>query len=77
MLALYVDMGCAEALTYLVGALATADVTDTTFDLLSLATLVVLLKKTEEEMAALRALGLSDEIVRFSRHAKSGNYVPT
>ncbi len=37
------------------GALATGDVTDSTCDLLSSATIVILLKKIEEKMAAMRA----------------------
>jgi len=44
-----------SSLTFIVGALAAFDVTDATFYPLSSATLVVLLKKTEAEMAALSA----------------------
>ncbi len=55
LLALTAHQDCATALTDVVGALASGDVTDATCDLLSSATLVILLKKTEEEMAAMRA----------------------
>ena len=56
LLALDADLMCAEALTNLVRALALQDVTDATCNLLSSATLAISLKKTEEDMAALRAL---------------------
>ena len=48
------DQDCGAAFTDLLGALVAGDVTDDTCDLLSSATLVVLLKKTDEEMAALK-----------------------
>ena len=54
LLALYKDPDCAVALSDIIGDLTTGDVTDATCDLLSSATLVVLLKKTEEEMEALK-----------------------
>jgi hypothetical protein len=54
LLALSANLGFAEALTDLIGALAAGDVTDATCDLHSSATLVVLLIKLEAEMAALR-----------------------
>jgi hypothetical protein len=55
MLALYGDQACKATITDLVGALANGDVTDATCDLPSSATRVVLLKKTEAEMEALKA----------------------
>ena len=54
LLALCKDQECGAAFTYLIFALASGDVTDITCDLPSSATLVVLLKKTEEEMEALK-----------------------
>ena len=48
------DADCGAAFTDVIAALAAGDVTDDTCDLLSSATLVVLLKKTEEEMEALK-----------------------
>ena len=55
LLALTVDQDCAAAITDFVGALASGDVTDATCDLLLSATLIILLKKSEEEMAVMRA----------------------
>jgi hypothetical protein len=54
LLALCKDAGCGAAFTDVIAALAAEDVTDNTCDLLSSAALVVLLKKTEEEMEALK-----------------------
>jgi len=48
------DQDCGAAFTDLIAALVAGDVTDATCDLLSSATLVVLLKKSDEEMAALK-----------------------
>jgi hypothetical protein len=48
------DKECGAAFTDLIASLVAGDVTDETCDLLSLATLVVLLKKTDEEMEALK-----------------------
>ncbi len=53
MLALCKDLDCGTALTDLIAALIARDVTDDTCDLISSAPLVILLKKTEEEMEAL------------------------
>ena len=47
------DADCGAAFTDVIAALVAGDVTDDTCDLLSSATLVVLLKKTEEAMEAL------------------------
>ena len=44
----------AAAFTYLIAALVAGDITDATCDLISSTTLVVMLKKSEEEMQALR-----------------------
>ena len=52
--ALCKDHDCAAAFTDIIGALDGGDVIDDTCDLLSSATLVILLEKTEEEMEALR-----------------------
>jgi len=54
MLALCKDHDCIAPSIDVIVALAAGDVTDETCDLLSSATLVVLLKNTEEEMEALR-----------------------
>ena len=56
LLALGKDPDCAAAFTDIIGDLIAGDDTDATItcDLLSSATLVVLLKKTEEEMEALK-----------------------
>ena len=54
LLALRKDVDCGAAFTDVIAALTDGDVTDDTCDLLYSATLVVLLKKTEEEMAALK-----------------------
>ena len=54
LLALCKDQECGAAFTYLISALACGDVTDNTCDLLSSTTLVVLLKKTEEDMESLK-----------------------
>jgi hypothetical protein len=50
LLALCKDADCGAAFTDVIAALAAGDTTDDTCDLLSFATLVVLLKKTEEEI---------------------------
>jgi hypothetical protein len=55
LLALCADHDCEAAIIDLVWALAAGDIRDATCDLLFSPTLVVLLKKTEVEMAALRA----------------------
>ncbi len=47
------DSDCAAAFTDMIGALAEGDITDDTCDLISSATPVILLKKTDEEMEAL------------------------
>ena len=54
LLALSANLSCVEALADLIRAVAMRDATDATCDILSSATLVVLLKKTEAEMVALR-----------------------
>ncbi len=54
LMALCKDQGCGAAFTDLISALASRDVTNNTCDLLSSTTLVVLLKKSEEEMEALK-----------------------
>jgi len=54
LLALCKDADCGAAFTDVIAALTARDVTDDICDLLSFATLVVLLKKTEEEMEALK-----------------------
>jgi hypothetical protein len=54
LLSLCVDQDCAAAFTDLMAALAAGDVTDNICDILSFAPLVVLLKKLEAEMRALR-----------------------
>jgi hypothetical protein len=51
--ALCKDPDCAVAFTDIIGAMVGGDVTDDTCDLMSSATLVILLKKTEEEIEAL------------------------
>ena len=48
------DADCGATFTDVIAALTTGDVTDDTCDLLSSATLVVLLKKIEVEMEALK-----------------------
>ncbi len=53
LVALCKDADCGVAFTDVIAALAAGDVMDDTCDLLSSATLVVLLKKTEEKMEAL------------------------
>ena len=55
LIALTTDHDCAAAITDFVGAQASGNVTDATCDLLSSGTLVILLKKTKEEMAAMHA----------------------
>ena len=55
LLALAEEQDYAAAITDFVGALAAGNVAYSTCDLLSSATLVILLKKTEEEMADMRA----------------------
>jgi len=55
LLALAEEQDCAAAITDFVGALVAGDVTDSTCDFLFSATLVIFLKKTEEEMADMRA----------------------
>jgi hypothetical protein len=55
LIALPANKDCAAALIDLVGALASGDVTDDTCDLLSSATRIIILKKTEAEIAAMRA----------------------
>ena len=55
-LAVTADQDCAVALTDLVGAMTSGDVTAATCDLLSSATLAILLKNTEIEMASMRAV---------------------
>ena len=55
LLRLGADQDCMAALTDMVAALVAGDATDATCDLLSSATLVILLKKTKAEMEALRA----------------------
>jgi hypothetical protein len=54
LLALCKDLDCGAAFTDLIAALTAGDVADDTCDLLSSATLVILFKKTEEEMEALK-----------------------
>ena len=54
MLALCKDRDCGAAFTDLVAALVAGDVTENTCDLLSSATLVILLKKIGEETEALK-----------------------
>jgi hypothetical protein len=54
LLALCKDADCGETFTDVIAALTVGDVTDYNCDLLSYATLVVLLKKTEEEIEALK-----------------------
>jgi hypothetical protein len=54
LLALCKDRDCGAAFTDLVAALVAGDVTENTCDLLSSATLVILLKKTEKKMEALK-----------------------
>jgi hypothetical protein len=54
LLALCKDADCGAAFADVIAALTPRDVTDNTCDLLSFATLVVLLKKTEDEMEALK-----------------------
>ncbi len=53
-IALCKDVDCGAAFTDVIVALDAGDVTDDTCDLLSFATFVVLLKKTDEEMEALK-----------------------
>jgi hypothetical protein len=50
LLTLCKDLDCGAAFTDLIATLVAGDVTDNTCDLLSYATLVILLKQTEEEM---------------------------
>ena len=54
LLALCKDMDCAAAFRDLIAALEAGDVTDDTCNLLSSASQVVLLKKSDEEMEAIR-----------------------
>ena len=54
LLALCKDADCGAAYTDVIAALVVGDATDDTCDLLSSTTLVILLKKTEEEMGAMK-----------------------
>jgi len=88
LLALCNDIDCGPAFVDLISALATWDVTDITCDLLSSATLVVLLKKTDEEMEALkhrqgplynhpqRPLGMGNTIPKIAANCVLANLQP-
>jgi len=73
--ALCKDRDCAEAFTGIIAALAIGDVTDDKCDLLSSATLVILLKKTKEEMEALKQKH-GQHYRQSQRPLRMGNTIP-